>query len=66
MNVEGLCPGSEARAELDHGQPSPPESTKVNTTIGELSSVLTFSHSGDEGELWASAKLDEDMHDGRA
>ena len=34
----------------------------------KASSVLTFRpvHSGDEGELWASAKLDEDMHDGRA
>ena len=30
--------------------------------------MLTFRpvHGGDEGELWASAKLDEDMHDGRA
>ena len=40
MNVEGICPGSEARDELDHGQPSPPESTNVNATIGELEGLV--------------------------
>ena len=28
------------RDELDHGQPSPPESTKVNATIGELEGLV--------------------------
>ena len=58
-------PGSEARDELDHGQRSLPDSTNIEANNSRTRTPrrwLTFRpvRGGHKGELWASAKLEED------